>query len=98
MKLSKLKKTGRLGWTLTLAGFACACCYGQTVKPAITPSTTSLVNVDRQPLSEIRMSDLPEGEQKLISKMPPNFYHFGAARVGEAAEAQTLTVRFAAAT
>jgi hypothetical protein len=95
MNLTKLKKTGRLG--STLACLACAC-YGQTVKPAITPSATPLVSVDRQPLSGIRMSELPEGEQKWISNMPPNFYHFGAARVGEAAEAQTLTVRFAAAT
>ncbi len=96
MKLSNLKKTGSLGSSLTLACFACALCYGQSVRPASTPSTSSLVSVDRQLLSGIRMSDLPEGEQKWISNMPANFYHFGAARVGEVAEAQTLTVRFAA--
>jgi hypothetical protein len=97
MKLSEVKKAGRLGWTLILAGFAYAHSYGQAVKPAIDSSTGSVVSFDRQPLSEIRMSDLPEGEQKWISNMPANFHHFGAARMGEAAEAQTLTVRFGAA-
>jgi hypothetical protein len=93
-----LQEIGSLGLCLTLACFACASLYGQSAKLAITPSTHSVVSVDKQSLSEIRMSELPEGEQKWISNMPANVYHFGAARVGEPAEAQTLTVRFAAAT
>jgi hypothetical protein len=68
--------------------------YGQNAVSGSALSSKPSVAFDRQVVSEIRTADLPETEQKLIAKMPVSFHHFGAARVGETAELQELTIRF----
>ena len=71
--------------------------YGQTIErgqPAVKPA----IFFENQVTSEIRIEALPETERNLIAKMPPNIHHFGAITVGEAADAETLTVHIQSST
>jgi hypothetical protein len=83
---------------MVLACLACANMHGESVKPATAALTNRSIMIDKQDISRIRMSDLPESEQKLIAKMPANVHFLGAVKQGETADAQPLTVRFAAET
>ena len=98
MNATNLANIGRQGLVLVLGGFACAGGYAESAKPAITPSIANSISFDKQDIFRIQTGNLPISEQKLIARMPANFHHFGAARDDEPTDAQTLTMRFPAAT
>lgn len=71
-----------------LACFASAAGVAQTANPVIT--------LEKQEVSAMRMEGLPESERATAAKLPAGFYEFGAARVDETADVQTLHLRFSA--
>jgi len=73
-----------LGWLM--AGSALA----QSARPAI-----SLVT---QKASDARLQTLPEREREFVTRMPANFYHFGATTTADLKSPQTLTFEFSVAT
>ena len=88
MKGSESRRVLRAVVATVLMSVASAGSFAQSVRPAVT--------LERQAVSEIRMEGLPEAERKLAARLPEGFYEFGAGRVGETADVQALTLKFAA--
>ena len=79
----------RRGLPLALAGFACSHGYASTGKPVITlePSATREASAQVSP-----------SRARMFSHAPANFRDLGDATVGEVANVEVLTLRFAAKT
>jgi hypothetical protein len=58
-------------------------------------SSDLAVRIIKPETSPMRLKSLPQSEKNLIPIMPPHFYHFGAARIGETQEVQHFTLEFA---
>jgi hypothetical protein len=69
-----------------LVGLMAGSTFAQSAKPAI-----SLV---KQKASDARLQTLPEREREFVSRMPANFYHFGATSTADIKSPQRLTFEF----
>jgi len=94
MNVSDLPKTARFVAPVAPVAPVALMLLASTL--GISQATQPTISLEKQNLAEVRTVDLPQSEQTLAAKAPANSHFFGAAKVGEAADLQALTLKFAA--
>jgi hypothetical protein len=85
------------GFSQTLAAaawlaIAAVLAHGQETRSQIVAHPQ--IVLETQPVSTMHLENLPDRERDLVTKLPAGQHFFGAAKVGQSSDVETLTLRF----